>query len=98
MKARRDDALLHDLVFDFVCSWDPYGLLADGASPSEFEPEVQRITARALRFNSEADAVRALSEAFSESFEPANDHAERFIAAGIRLYELLHSAGLVPRA
>jgi len=76
--------------------WDPYALLAGGAPADEFDHEVAQLVARSRGMESRADAARAVSEVFSESFEARHFTLESCTDVGNRLFAALSAAGLLP--
>jgi hypothetical protein len=82
-------------VRQVVHHWDPYGLLASGCPPDEFDREIAAVAAQVARIRSRTDAAHALSRVFASSFDREWFGPEGCAAAGGELYEVLVAVGLV---
>jgi len=82
-------------VREVVHRWDPYGLLAGGCSPDEFDREIASVVAQIPRIHSRNDAAHALSRVFSSAFEPERFRPEDCAWAGAELYDALSAEGLL---
>jgi len=80
---------------EVIDAWDPHSLLAGGAPRDEFESEAAAAVRYVPRMNSIEDATLAVSEVFSESFDPKEFQPERCREVGARLYAALAQAGLL---
>jgi uncharacterized protein DUF1871 len=83
---------------DVINRWDPYGLLASGAPAHEFEPEAASVVRYIPRIRSATDAATAISEVFSEAFEPQYFTREHCLDAGRALFTALIAAGIIDEA
>jgi hypothetical protein len=95
MKTRGDYDRAIGVVREVVLRWDPYGLLAGGSPPDEFDSEIAAVVTQVPRIRSRSDATHALARVFSSAFEPERFRPEDCAAAGAELYDALSSAGLV---
>jgi hypothetical protein len=95
MKTRRDYERAIQVVRDVVHRWDPYGLLACGCPPDEFDQEISALVAEIPRIRSRTDAIHALSRVFSSAFEPDGFRPEDCEVAGAELYEALSAERLL---
>ena len=95
MKTRGDYERAIRVVREVVHRWDPYGLLAGGCPPDEFEQGIAAVVTQVPRIRSRADAAHALSRVFSSAFERERFRPEDCAAAGAELYEALSAAGLL---
>jgi hypothetical protein len=97
--ARRDGKgqckQMFSLVRGVINRWDPYTLLAGGAPEDEFENEVALVISRIKTIKTEKDAAIALSEVFSEAFEPENFTLEFCHQAGRDLFHELKKANFL---
>ena len=94
MRNRRDYKRALEVVGEVVRNWDPYGLLQSGMPDNEFDAEIAKVVAAIPRINSATDASRALSVAFSDSFEPESFSEASCAEPGVELYSRLVAAGL----
>jgi hypothetical protein len=78
-----------------INEWDPYNLVAGGASKDEFEGEVSRIVARAREVPTPEALARLVSEVFSSSFEPKVFSVETCLPVAARLFEELQTNGFL---
>jgi hypothetical protein len=83
------------VVRGVIREWDPYSLLAGGAPNDEFDHQVAQLVARSRKIESPADATRAVSEVFSESFDAADFPLGSCAHVGERLFAALSAAGLL---
>jgi hypothetical protein len=95
MKARGNYEQAIQVVREVVHHWDPYGLLAGGCPPDEFDREIAAVVTQVPRIRSRADAVDALSRVFSSAFEPERFRPEDCKGPGAELYDALLAAGLL---
>src|SRR5438132_5692018 len=79
-----------------IDAWDPYCLLGQGAPPDEFEACAVQVVTFVPAMRSEEDAVAALSQVFSERFEPELFEPRHCREVGGRLFQALCNAGLLP--
>jgi len=84
------------VVRGVIHEWDPYALLAGGAPTDEFDHQVAQLVARSRGVQSPADATRAVSEVFSESFGATDFPPESCADVGRRLFSALAEASLLP--
>jgi len=84
-----------DVTADIVRTWDPYGLLTNGAPSDEFDHEISSVVAQIPRIRSGKDAALALSRVFSSSFEPGQFTLETCADAGEKLFSALSQRGLI---
>ncbi len=78
-----------------VNKWDPYGLLASGAPPDEFHPEIRAIAWEIANVHSADAAVALVAKVYSAYFTPTDFPVERCRAVGLELFAELQAAGLV---
>jgi hypothetical protein len=78
--------------------WDPYSLLATGAPADEFEAVAASVVRYIPKIRSAADAATAISEVFSEAFEPQSFTREHCLDVGRDLFAALVTAGIIDRA
>ncbi len=97
MKSRADYERALQAVREVVQRWDPYGLLAGGCPPDEFDAEVAAVVAQLPRIQSRADAAHVLSQVFSSAFEPKAFRPEDCATAGEALFEVLSAQRLFAR-
>ena len=95
MKTRGDYNRAMRVVREVVRRWDPYGLLAGGCPPDEFDGEIAAVVAQVPRIRSQGDATHALSRVFSSAFEPERFRLEDCSGAGSELHEALFAEGLL---
>jgi hypothetical protein len=95
LKTKQDYWRAFRVVKRVIDKWDPYYLIGSGAPLDEFEPEVYRILPLLQTILSEADAARAVSEVFSEQFEPEYFTPEQCGKVGSELFEELRREGLI---
>jgi hypothetical protein len=95
MKTRADHERATRAVRQVIHRWDPYGLLAEGCPPDEFDAEIAAVVAEIPRIRGRADAAHVLSRIFSSSFEPERFQPEDCAAAGVELYAGLSAVGLL---
>jgi Domain of unknown function (DUF1871) len=95
MKTRGDYKRAIQVVREVVHRWDPYGLLAGGCPPDEFDQEIAAVVAQIPRIRSRADAAHALSRVFSSAFEAGQFRPEDCAGPGAELYEALSAAALL---
>jgi len=87
---------IFSLVQVVINRWDPYGLLEGGAPEDEFESEIASVVAKIKTIKTENDAARALSEVFSEAFEPHFFTADACTDVGRELFHELKKAKFIP--
>jgi hypothetical protein len=80
-----------------IDQWDPYSLLAQGAPPDEFEALAASVVRFIPRMRSTEDAVRAVSEVFSEAFDGATFQPEHCREVGARLFGAFTEEGLLTK-
>ena len=95
MKTRADYERALQAVREVVHRWDPYGLLAGGCPPDEFDREIAAVVAQIPRIRSRADAVQVLSRVFSSAFERARFRPGDCAAAGAELFDVLSAQRLL---
>jgi hypothetical protein len=95
MKTQDDYDQAVVLVHEVIHRWDPYGLLAGGCPPNEFEAEIARVVAQVPHIRSPVDAVNTLSRVFSSSFEAHLFRPEDCAVPGRELYEVLSAHKLL---
>lgn len=95
MKTKDDYERALRVVSDVVRRWDPYGLLAGGCPPDEFDSEIAAVVTQVPRIHSASDAAHALSRVFSSSFEPERFQPEDCAEPGVDLYRTLLAEGLL---
>ncbi len=79
------------IVTEIVNEWDPYGLLAMGAPPDEFGPEIADVVARLPEVTSATEGARVLSEVFGRWFHPEDFPIEGCTEPGYALYLALQA-------
>lgn len=84
-----------DLTADVIRKWDPYGLLAGGAPPDEFDHEIASLVAQIPRINSAADATLAVSRIFGSNFDSGSFPADSCRDVGKELFATLQEKGLL---
>lgn len=92
-RAEYDRALA--VVRDVIREWDPYALLAGGASADEWDGEIASVVAQIPRIRSPNDAANALSRVFSSAFQSEGFRPADCADAGKRLYASLEDSGLL---
>lgn len=95
MKSRSDYDQAFRIVRDIINEWDPYQLLEGGAPLDEFDHEIANIVARIPRIKTSIDAIRFVSEIFSEAFAPDRFQAADCTEVGNKLYTALKLSGLI---
>jgi hypothetical protein len=95
MRSRKDYDAIRAIVRRVIATWNPYGLLSEGAPPDEFDEEVALVTARVPKIASPESAAAHLSDVFSQQFEPETFGVDACCEAGRDLYEQLRKAGYV---
>ena len=98
MKSHNKYKKILEVISEAINQWDPYDLIAGGAPTDEFESEVEKIATYFPRIHSSSDAVFAISEVFSKSFEPEDFLVEKCTEIGNDLYNQFIEAGLVENA
>ena len=98
MKSNNKYKKILGVISTTINQWDPYDLIASGAPKDEFESEVEKIATYFPRIHSSSDAVFAISEVFSKSFEPKDFLPEKCTEIGNDLYNRFIEAGLVENA
>ena len=89
MRTQEDYEFVRAVIRQIIHQWDPFSLLQEGAPDDEFESEVSSLLAYIPKIRTTADATRAISSVFSESFE-ANQFTEEACAdVGAKLFEAL---------
>jgi hypothetical protein len=83
------------VVRQVVRRWDPYGLLASGCPPDEFDREIVAVVNQIPPIRSSTDAAHALSRVFSSAFDRQRFRPEDCVVAGAELYEALSSEALL---
>jgi len=79
-----------------IDAWDPYSLLAQGAPPDEYDACAARVVRFIPTMRQPEDAVLALSQVFSEGFEPELFQPDPCQEVGEQLFRALGDAGLLP--
>jgi len=97
MKTRAEYERAIQVVREIVHRWDPYGLLAGGCPPHEFDREIATVVTQIARIQGRADAACALSRVFSSAFEAEGFRPDDCAKAGTELYEALLAARLLAR-
>jgi hypothetical protein len=59
----------HNIIKTMIDKWDPYGLLAGGASDDEFNNEIKKIADKINSNSSINDIANIISNIFSNSFD-----------------------------
>lgn len=90
---------VYSVVKEVVSQWDPYGLLGEGRSIDELQPEMRAVCQLIGKIQSARDASYVLSRVFSAGCDESGHFSpltcER---AGQALYERLLEAGLIMAA
>src|SRR5215471_12414623 len=87
MRSRRDYQRAFAVVREAIHEWDPYGLLAAGAPPDEFDSEVAAVVRQISRVQSSRDAAHVVAGVFSSSFAPERFTPEQCQEIGEKLYQ-----------
>jgi hypothetical protein len=95
MRSRADYERAIKAVREVVHRWDPYGLLASGCPPDEFDHEISAVVAQLPRIRSRADAAHALSRIFSSAFGPERFQPKDCATPGAELFEVLSAQKLL---
>ena len=98
MKSRQDFDAAFEIVGGVVRAWDPYCLIGSDAPACEFDAQIGRLVARIPSITSSAASAVALSEIFSEAFEPSSFSPGQCAAPAEELFARLSAAGLAPQA
>ncbi len=86
---------IEPVVRKVIHEWDPYGLLEIGAPKDEWDREILQIVGRVSRIDSPSDAVKILSDVFTEAFQPEGFGQDECAEVGRKLYDALKDAGLI---
>ena len=82
------------LVRSIIHAWDPYGLIAGGCPDDEWDLEIAGLMERLPSIASADDAIRAISEVFSQSLIPEHFPPDRCTKVGLKLFDALAAEGL----
>ena len=86
--------MLQALIGEIIREWDPEKLLAGGAPPDEYDPEIAQILPHVRRIQSSADAAAVVSNVFASNFG-RGDCDGAYAAIGERLFFALRANGFV---
>jgi hypothetical protein len=84
-----------DITANVIRNWDPYGLLAGGVPPDEFDHEIASLVAQIPRIKSGEDATLAVSRIFGSNFDSSSFPADSCRDAGEKLFAALLEKGLL---
>lgn len=93
IRSRAEYDRAFDVVRRVIHQWDPYGLLAGGATPDEWDQEIASLVAVVPTIRSADDAISAVSRVFSKAFSKEGFGLTDCANVGRRLIAELTSAG-----
>jgi len=89
LKSKSDYKHACAVVKSVIDEWDPYALLENGAPSDEFEGLASLVVGHIPKIRSAKGATAAISEVFSEAFEPDLFRPEDCREVGDKLYSQL---------
>ena len=98
MRDRGDYEKALEIVGRMIRAWDPYDLIAEGSSADEFDDEIAKVVSRIPHCRGIDDIAKAISEVFSEAFEPDGFTPVNCFPPAQEIYMELRRAKLLPAA
>ena len=95
LKTADDYARACTITKQVIDRWDPYALLASGAPSDEFASRAADVVRHIPAMRNSQDAAQAISEVFSDAFEPEHFQLAQCREVASELFEALRKAGLL---
>jgi hypothetical protein len=90
-RLKREYAALVAAVSAAIDKADPLGLLASGAPPNEYAPEVELIVARLATAQSGEDTQRIIHKAFVDLVEASAGSVEAYASVATEVWDALQT-------